>query len=179
MPDSLNVDATVGDESPLTIQLGVELSVLLLAVVIDHALLIDLGSEGLDEADVGVNAGLVVLVHAALVLIEASKVLLEVHELVLKDLVVALACSELSGLGHQLGDHSFLLCGCSSARSSIAMADLMLNPCLALSAFNLSDVVAGLLVAAIATLRAVCPQWTSSRVSVFLHFCFFVGQMEF
>ena len=41
--DSLNVDVTIRDQSPLSVQLRVQLGVLPLAIVVDGALLIDLG----------------------------------------------------------------------------------------------------------------------------------------
>ena len=56
MLDSLNINIAVGNECPLAVKFRVELGILPLTVVIDRPLLIDFGSESLDEADVGVNA---------------------------------------------------------------------------------------------------------------------------
>ena len=158
----LNVNVTVRDHTPLAIKLGIEFSVVLFTVVINRTLFIDFGSERLDEANVGVNTRLVIVIHAALVLVQTSEVLLEVKQLVLEDLVVTLTLSELVCLGHQLSDHSFLLGRSCSTRDSrcvnLRTADMVLNSSLACGSFNLSHVVARLL---IWTFRAICPQWTS------------------
>jgi len=77
--DSLNVDVAIGDQSPLPVQLRVKLGILALAVVIDGALLVHLGSQCLDEADVGIYTRLVIFIHASLFLVQPPKVLLHIH----------------------------------------------------------------------------------------------------
>ena len=80
MLDSLDIDVAVGNEGPLTVKLCVELRVLAFTVVVDGALLIDFGAQSLDEADVCVDARLVVFIHTALFFVQAPKILLHVHQ---------------------------------------------------------------------------------------------------
>ena len=92
-----------------------------LPVVVNGALFIDLRSESLDEANVGVDTRLVVFVHPTLIFVESSEVLLQVHQLVLKQLVVSLSLSKAGSFLHQLCDHSFLLSGSPSAAAASAV----------------------------------------------------------
>lgn len=55
MLDPLDVDVSVGDQLSLAVELGVELSILSLTVVVNGALFIYLRAERLDETNVGVN----------------------------------------------------------------------------------------------------------------------------
>ena len=115
MIDPLDVHVTVGDELPLPVELLVQLSVLTLPVVVDRALFVHFGSKGLDEANVGIDTRLVVLVHASLVFVEPTEILLHVHKLVLEGLVVALFLAQIGRFLHELGDHALLFGGSSSA----------------------------------------------------------------
>ena len=109
--DSLDVDVSVSDQLSLTVELCVEFSVLSFAIVIDCPLLVNLGPQRLNEPNVSVDSGLVVLIHAALVFVKTSEVLLQVHQLVLKHLVVTLTLAEVCRLFHELCDETLLLSG--------------------------------------------------------------------
>jgi len=52
---ALDVDVTIRNQSPLSVQFSVQLSVLAFAVVVDGTLFVDFGSKGLDKTDVGVD----------------------------------------------------------------------------------------------------------------------------
>ena len=120
--DALDVDVAVGDERSLPVQFRVQLSVLPLPVVINRALLIDLRSQSLYEANIGVDARLVVFIHSSLLLIQSAEILLHIHQLVLQLLVVALALSQIRGLLHQLSDHALFLGRRTSAVTTRAVA---------------------------------------------------------
>ena len=55
MLDSLDVDVAIADQRALAVELRVKLCVLSLSIVIDLALLIDLGSQRLDESNIGID----------------------------------------------------------------------------------------------------------------------------
>ena len=93
-----------------------------LPIVVNSALFIDLRSESLDEANVGIDTRLVVFIHPALIFVESSEVLLQVHQLVLKQLVVSLSLSEAGSFLHQLCDHSFLLSRSPSTAATSAVS---------------------------------------------------------
>ena len=125
MLDALDVDVAVGDERSLPVEFRVKLSVLSLTVVINRALLINLRSESLYEADVCVDARLVVLIHSSLLLIQSAEILLHIHQLVLQLLVVTLALPQIGGLLHELGDHALFLGRRSSAVTTGAVGMLV------------------------------------------------------
>ena len=66
---ALDVDVTLTDELPLTVELAVELGVLTFAIIVDSPLLVNLRSERLYETNVGIDTRFVVFVHPALILI--------------------------------------------------------------------------------------------------------------
>ena len=121
---TLDVHVTVADLLALAVQLRVELGILPLAVVVDRALLVDLGAQRLDEADVCIDSRLVVLVHPALLFVEAAKILLQVNQLILQRLVIALALPQFGRLLHKLCDHALLFgwLGCTTAGSSCVVS---------------------------------------------------------
>ena len=100
MLDALDVDIAVANKLSLAVQLRVELRILPLAIVVNCALFIDFGAESLDESNVGIDARLVVLVHAPLVFVKAAKILLQVHQLILQRLVVTLALTKFCSFLH-------------------------------------------------------------------------------
>lgn len=79
MLNSLDVDVPLADKSPLTVQLRVQIGVLALTLVVDAALLVDLGPQVLYETDVAIDTRLKVLVHSSLFFVQAAKVLLLVE----------------------------------------------------------------------------------------------------
>ena len=113
MLHSLDVDVSVLDERPLTIKFSIELGILAFSIIVDCSLFINFCSQRLDKANIGVYSSLVIFIHPSLFFVEATKVLLEVQQLVLKDLVVALALPEIICFLHELGDYPLLLCGSS------------------------------------------------------------------
>ena len=113
---SLDVNVSVRDECPLSIQFSVQLSVLAFALIVDRLLLINLCTQGLDETDVTINSSLVVFIHPAFVFVEAAKVLLQIQQLILQCMVVSLSLSEFSSLSHELCNKSLFL----SLRSTTA-----------------------------------------------------------
>ena len=98
--ESLDFNISIRNLSPLSIELCIQIGVLLFSFVINLPLFIDLGSEGLDEANVAINTTLVVLIHSALVFVESPKVLFHVQKLVLKGSVVPLSLAKLSCFLH-------------------------------------------------------------------------------
>lgn len=76
--DALDVDVAIRNKLSLSIELGVEFSVLSLAVVVDGALLVNLSPKGLDEANIGVDARLVIFIHPPFVFVQPTEVLLQV-----------------------------------------------------------------------------------------------------
>ena len=117
----LDVDVSLGDESPLSIKFCIELSVLSLSLIVNLFLLVNLGPQSLDEADVAIDSGLVVLIHPSFVFVETAEILLQVQQLILKTVVVPFALSQLSCLGHELGDETLLLGGSSTARGGVLL----------------------------------------------------------
>ena len=176
MLDPLNVDVAVADELALPVQLRVQLGVLALAVVVDGALLVDLGAQRLDEADVGVHSRLVVLIHSALLFVETTEILLQIDELVLQRLVIALALSQLGRFFHQLRNHALFFGRLSCARASccgvvrcglcgsVLLSLLLLVCCFLLLGLlvDLGDVVLlywGSIVRLCSSFRAVGAEW--------------------
>ena len=191
MLDALDVDVAVGDERSLPVEFSVKLSVLSLTVVINRALLINLRSESLYEADVCVDARLVVLIHSSLLLIQSAEILLHIHQLVLQLLVVALALPQICGLLHELGDHALFLGRRSGAVTTGTVGKLVADDgarFLLVHLGNIESRLARLLwlvslrhivVVSITALGAVGAEW--ARVAhlvgwhrVFLHFQFFI-----
>ena len=173
---TLDVHVAVADELALAVQLRVELGVLPLAVVVDRALLVDLGAQRLDEADVCIDSRLVVLVHPALLFVEAAEILLQVDQLVLQRLVIALALPQIGRLLHQLRNHALLFgrLGCTTAGSSCVVSAHLCGSVLGLLLFirglllllgrlvDLGDVVLlhwGAIVRFCCALRAVSAEW--------------------
>ena len=76
--DALDVDIAIRNKLSLSVELGVEFSVLSLAVVVDGALLVNLSPKGLDEANIGVDARLVIFIHPPFVFVQPTEVLLQV-----------------------------------------------------------------------------------------------------
>ena len=74
--DTLDVDVAICNELPLTVKLCVQFSILTFTVVVNRPLFVNFGPKSLNEPDIGVDSGLVVLIHAAFVFIEATEVLL-------------------------------------------------------------------------------------------------------
>lgn len=93
----------------LSVELCIEVSVLLLSVDEQTLLIIDLLSQGRDHIDVYLNSTLVVIFHSSLFIGNSVEVLLQGEELILKQLVFSLSLSELHGLGSQLSDESIFV----------------------------------------------------------------------
>lgn len=176
----LYVDVPVTDQLTLSVELGVQLRVLPLPVVVDGPLLVDLGPQRLDETDVGVHARLVVFVHPPLIFVETAEVLLEAQQLVLQRPVVALLLAQISRLLHELGNHTLLLgrlaCAVTTCAVGVRVAYHSL-PCLALllhclalgsDSVHLRDVVGVTLEASLnlAALRTVSAQRACVPASV-------------
>lgn len=83
MLQSLDIDVAVGDLSPLSIELSIQIGVLFFAIVVNLSLFVNFGPQSLDEADVAIDPTLVVFVHSAFVFIQTAKVLFQVEKLVL------------------------------------------------------------------------------------------------
>ncbi len=117
----LDVDVPLRYQISLPVELRVQLSILSLPLVVCVSLFVHLCSEGLDETDIAIYSGFVVLIHAALVLVQSTEILLQIQKLVLQAVVVSLLCSQLGCLGHKLGDKSLLLAGSNIAAGLVLL----------------------------------------------------------
>lgn len=90
---ALNLGLSLLDGVLLAIQLHLQITVLVSALVVDHHLLVDLRSQSLDEADVRVDPLCVFFFHQTLLLIQTREGLLKCQHLVLQGTVVSLLLS--------------------------------------------------------------------------------------
>ena len=84
MLESFDLDVTVGHEHAVLVDFGVEVRVLLPALVLNRFLLVHIGSQGLNKANVALHARFIVVIHSSLLLCQTTERLLQVEELVLE-----------------------------------------------------------------------------------------------
>lgn len=83
MLHSLSVNIPLRDQCSLSVQFSVQLSILSLSFIVNLPLLINFPSQCLNETDISINSGLVVLIHPSFVFIQTAKVLFQIQERVL------------------------------------------------------------------------------------------------
>ena len=82
-----NFSVSVVQDTLLSIELGVQISILLLSVNEQVLLVIDFLSQSRDHVDVHFNSALVVILHSSLLISYSIEVLLKSKKLVLEKLV--------------------------------------------------------------------------------------------